>query len=138
VSSGFDSLGEAGVVTEGELLLELEPPMAELPLVLELEDAPLDIPLVLPVEPVVDELLSAPGAGVGVGAEVVGAGVDGAGAGGGVTTLSSFLQAVRPTATMAAMRSERFMFFPLENIITRIGRKTNGRAHCCERLTQSS
>jgi hypothetical protein len=63
------------------------------------------------VLPVPGAVLSAPGAGVGVGAVVEGAA--GAVAGGGVTTLSSFLlQAVRPTATMAAIRSERFMFFP--------------------------
>jgi hypothetical protein len=94
-SSGFDSLGEAGVV----VLLELEP----MPLV-ELD--------VLPAAPGVVEV-SAPGAGVGVGAVVV-EGAVGAGAGAGVTTFSSFLpQAVRPIATRAATRSERFMVFPL-------------------------
>lgn len=46
------------------------------------------------------------GAGVGVGST---AGALGAG-GGVVTVVSSFLQAVRPTARSAAMRSERVMF----------------------------
>jgi hypothetical protein len=98
-------LGEAGVVADGVLLLELAPP------VLELDAAPLpDMPLL--VDPVPDVLVSAPGAGEGVGAVADGAGVGalGAGAGVGVTTLSSFLQAVRPIARMAATRSERFMF----------------------------
>jgi hypothetical protein len=81
------------VVPIGEVLLELE---LELP-----------IPDVLPAEPGVD--VSAPGAGVGEGAVVVDGAVD---AGGGVTTFSSFLlQAVRPIATRATIRSERFMFF---------------------------
>jgi hypothetical protein len=65
----------------------------------------------LEVEPVPGAVVvvSAPGAGVGDG---VGAVVVGAGAGGGVTTFSSFLlQAVRPIATRATIRSERFMFF---------------------------
>jgi hypothetical protein len=65
-------------------------------------------------EPVPGVVVS-PGAGVGVG---VGAGeaVGALGAGGGVATVfSSFLQAVRLTATRAAMRSERVMCsFPLE------------------------
>ena len=48
------------------------------------------------------------GAGVGVG---VGSTAGALGAGGGVVTVvSSFLQAVRPTARRAAIRSERFMF----------------------------
>ena len=46
------------------------------------------------------------GAGVGVGST---AGALGAG-GGVVTVVSSFLQAVRPTARRAAIRSERVMF----------------------------
>jgi hypothetical protein len=67
-----------------------------------------------PVAPGVVVEASAPGAGVGVGAVVVAGAL---GAGGGVTTLaSSFLQAVRPTATRAAMMSERFMFFPFRRI----------------------
>jgi hypothetical protein len=111
ISSGLDSLGEVGIgVVDGELLLELDAaPLPDMPLP--------DVPV--PVEPLPDVLVSAPGAGVGVGAvvegeDVEGAGALGAGAGGGVTTFSSLLlQAVRPTATRAAMRSERFMFFPL-------------------------
>jgi hypothetical protein len=99
-SSGFDSLGEAGEVGVVLELDEAAPPAAPAPV------AP--VPLV--------ELLdvSAPGAGVGVVAvEEDDDGALGDDAGGGVTTvLSSFLpQATRPTATRAAMRSERFMFF---------------------------
>jgi hypothetical protein len=102
--SVFDSLGDEGVLPIGEVLE------------LELDDVPLpDMPLpeVLPAAPVplVDDE-SAPGAGVGVGAVVV----EGVDAGGGVTTFSSFLlQAVRPIATRATTRSERFIIFPLEN-----------------------
>jgi hypothetical protein len=65
----------------------------------------------------VEDAASAPGAGEGVGDVVVDEldelGALGAvDAGGGVTTLfSSFLQAVRPTATSAAMISERVMLF---------------------------
>jgi hypothetical protein len=83
-----------------------------------------EVPPVAPVaEPGVVLVLSAPVAGEGDGAVVDGAA--GAVAGGGVTTFSSFLlQAVRPTASMAAMRSERFMFFPLGDI-TRFLPKTN-------------
>lgn len=57
---------------------------------------------------------ASPGAGEGVGVGA-GAAMGAVGAGGGVVTLvSSFLlQAVRPTATRAANRSERFIFFPL-------------------------
>jgi len=109
-SSGFDSLGEAGVVGDGVLLLELAPPVLEL-------DAPVpDMPLL--VEPVPGVLVSAPEAGDGVGAVADGAGVAalGAGAGVGVTTLSSFLQAVRPITSMAATRSERFMFISFRSI----------------------
>ena len=103
ISSGFDSLGEAGVTTEGEVE-ELAAPPAEL------EEA-------APVPGVV--LASAPGAGEGVGAVVDGAGA--LGAGGGTTTLaSSFLQAVRPTATRAAMMSERFMLFSFRGRISRV------------------
>lgn len=67
-----------------------------------------------PVAPALldDEAASAPGAGVGVGVvdeeEEDAAGALGAG-GGVVTVFSSFLQAVRPTATRAAIRSERVM-----------------------------
>lgn len=95
-SSGFDSLGELGLMGVVDELDEAAPP----PVVLL---AP--VPLV--------ELLeaSAPGAGEGVGAVVV----EGDGAAGGVVTVfSSFLlQAARPITSTAAMRSERFMFFPL-------------------------
>jgi hypothetical protein len=98
--------GDEGVVPIGlvdELELDEEPPVAPV------------------AEPGV--VLSAPVAGEGDGAVVDGAA--GAVAGGGVTTFSSFLlQAVRPTASMAAMRSERFMFFPLGDI-TRFLPKTN-------------
>jgi hypothetical protein len=108
-SSGFDSLGDEGVVPIG-LVDELE-----------LDEA---APPVAPVAPGVVVVLSAPVAGEGDGAVVDGAA--GAVAGGGVTTFSSFLlQAVRPTASMAAMRSERFMVFPLGDI-TRFLPKTNG------------
>lgn len=100
---------------EGVAVLELEPLIPaedEDPLMPLLEDEPLDI---APVEPVLlEELASAPVAGVGEGAVVVdGAGALGAGAGAGAVTVSSFLQAIKPTATMAARTSERFMFFPL-------------------------
>jgi hypothetical protein len=96
----LDSLGDVGVVGEA--------------LVLELEELPaIPLPEVAdPVAPVPEVELdaSAPGAGVGVGAVVV---VDGEDAGGGVVTVfSSFLlQAVRPIATRATTRSERFMIF---------------------------
>jgi hypothetical protein len=106
-SSGFDSLGEEGIGVDGEVLLELAPPLPEL------EAPPLDMPPLL-VDP--DALESAPGAGVGVGVvdddEEEGA----LGAGAGVTTFSSFLQAVKPSARRAAKRSERFMFFPLGDV----------------------
>ena len=93
-SSGFDSLTEEGVCTEG--VGDAAPPAA-------LEDA-------APVAPA-SAFGASPGMGDGVGV-AVGAGALGAGAGGGVTTfVSSFLQAVRPTATRAAMRSERVMLF---------------------------
>jgi hypothetical protein len=124
LSSDFDSLGEAGVVPIGDVVLlelELEPPM----------------PDVLPAEPgVVD--VSAPGAGVGEGAVVVEGAVD---AGGGVTTFSSFLlQAVRPIATRATIRSERFMFFSFSENITRLNPKerTAAMAAVRERPTRSS
>lgn len=85
-----------------------------------------------PVAPVPEVELdeSAPGAGVGVGVVVVVVELvllDGAAAGGGVvTTVSSFLlQAVRPIATRATTRSERFMFFSFRR--TSHGtKKTNG------------
>jgi hypothetical protein len=111
-SSGFDSLGEAGEVGVVVELDEAAPPAAPAPV------AP--VPLV--------ELLdvSAPGAGVGVVA-VEDDGALGDDAGGGVTTvLSSFLpQATSPTATRAAMRSERFIIFPLGEHHT--GCTENGR-----------
>lgn len=94
LSAGFDSLGEAGIgavfVAELELLELLDP--------------------IVFVVLVVFVVSAGAGAGVGVGA---GAATGGVGAGGGVTTFSSFLQAIRPTARMAARRSERFIIFPL-------------------------
>ncbi len=99
----MDSLGELGIGGLVPIGLELE---------LDVLPEP-DIPL--PDVPVPEVDVSAPGAGVGVGAVVDGAGAAGAeGAGGGTTTFSSFLlQAVKPIARAAAMRSERFMIFPL-------------------------
>ena len=104
------------------MLLELdEPPLMPLPEVAE------------PVAPVPDVELeaSAPGAGVGVGVGVVVVVVElvlleGEDAGGGVdTVVSSFLlQAVRPIATRATTRSERFMFFPLGGHHTVLKRRT--------------
>jgi hypothetical protein len=124
------------VLPIGELLeLELEPGV-----VLELElDVPLpDSPDVLPVVPLLEVEVSAPGAGVGDGAVVV----EGVEAGGGVTTFSSFLlQAVRPIATRATTRSERFIFFSFRRGITRIGpenKRTAARAAVRERPTRSS
>jgi hypothetical protein len=100
--SVFDSLGELGVGAIGEVLVELE---------LELEPGVLPMPLVVLLLLVpVSAFGASAGAGVGAGAATGGVG---AGAGGGVTTFSSFLQAMRPTARMAATRSERFIFFPL-------------------------
>ena len=90
----------------GEVLeLELDVPV---PVVVELV---VPVPVVL-VPVVVSAFGASAGAGVGAGAGAATGGV-GAGAGGGVTTFSSFLQAMRPTARMAARRSERFIFFPL-------------------------
>jgi hypothetical protein len=136
VSSGLDSLGEAGVDPIGVLGLELEElPMPEL----ELELEPLDMPLL--VEPVPDVVESEPGAGVGVGAVEDDDEDDGAlgeGAGAGVTTFSSFLQAVRPIARIATSRSERFMIFPLAEHHTELTRRTVGRKLRCRQLTQSS
>lgn len=114
-SSGFDSLGEAGkveVVVDGELPM----PPGEVVVDGELPMPPAELEEAAPVPPgvvVASAFGASAGAGVGVaiGGGVVGA-VD-AGGGGGVTTFSSFLQAVRPTATSAAIRSERFMCFPL-------------------------
>ena len=88
-SSGLDSLGEEGVVTVPDGLDELA----------------------APVPPGGVLASAAPGAGVGAGA---GAATGALGAGGGVVTVfSSFLQAVRPTATRAAIRSERVIFLVL-------------------------
>jgi hypothetical protein len=100
-----------------------ELPMPEL----ELELEPLDMPLL--VEPVPDVVESEPGAGVGVGAveDDEDDGALGEGAGAGVTTFSSFLQAVRPIARIAASRSERFMIFPLGEHHTGFNR-ANGRS----------
>ncbi|MEA3152741.1 MAG: hypothetical protein QOK44_330 [Betaproteobacteria bacterium] len=134
MSSGLDSLGEAGVDPIGVLGLELE----ELPMP-ELELEPLDMPLL--VEPVPDVVESEPGAGVGVGAVEDDDEDDGAlgeGAGAGVTTFSSFLQAVRPIARIATSRSERFMIFPLAEHHTELTRRTVGRKLRCRQLTQSS
>ena len=106
-SVGFDSLTELGIGVVGAigevLELELDVPV---PVVVELV---VPVPVVL-VPVVVSAFGASAGAGVGVGAATGGVG---AGAGGGVTTFSSFLQAMRPTARMAARRSERFIFFPL-------------------------
>ncbi len=125
----MDSLGEVGigVVVPIGLVLELE--LDELP-------EP-DIPL--PEVPVPEVDVSAPGAGVGVGAVVEGAGTTGAeGAGGGTTTFSSFLlQAVKPIARAAAMRSERFMIFPLGEL-HRFCLKKNERPHTPAFLTTYS
>jgi hypothetical protein len=97
----LDSLGEEGI---GVVVDELAAPPAEL-------DA---------AEPVLPGVVvSAPGAGEGVG---VGAGdaVGALGAGGGVVTVfSSFLQAVRLTATRAARRSERVMLFSFGSRVNR-------------------
>jgi hypothetical protein len=102
MSSGLLSVVCAGpgVVVMGgvELLPDIPVPAEPLP----------DIPV--PAAPLEGELMSdldgsAIGAGVGAGEVVVGAG--------GGTVFSSFLpQALRPTATRATKRSERFMFFP--------------------------
>ena len=89
-SSGFDSLDDDGVLG------------------VDMESAGAVV-----VELLLDELdasgaVAGAGAGVGVG---VGSTAGALGAGGGVVTVvSSFLQAVRPTARRAAIRSERFMF----------------------------
>ena len=63
---------------------------------------------------IASDFIASPDIGEGVGAGVGAAtGALGAGGGGVVTFVSSFLlQAVRPTATRAATRSERFIFFP--------------------------
>jgi hypothetical protein len=129
----LDSLGEAGVDPIGVLGLELE----ELPMP-ELELEPLDMPLL--VEPVPDVVESEPGAGVGVGAveDDEDDGALGEGAGAGVTTFSSFLQAVRPIARIAASRSERFMIFPLGEHHTSLTGRTVGRKPGCRQPTQSS
>ncbi|MGZ5230355.1 MAG: hypothetical protein ACXWC3_09990 [Burkholderiales bacterium] len=128
----MDSLGEAGVDPIGVLGLELEElPMPEL----ELAAPPLDMPLL--VEPVPEVVESEPGAGAGVGAVVDDDEDDGAlgeGAGAGVTTFSSFLQAVRPIARSAASRSERFMIFPLGEHHTGLTRRTVGRKPRCRSL----
>ena len=94
--------------------------MDDIGLVEELAAPPAELEEAAPVPPGV-VAASAPVAGDGVGdvldeLDVLGVlGVLGVlAAGGGVMTLaSSFLQAVRPTATSAAMMSERFMLFPL-------------------------
>jgi hypothetical protein len=130
-SLGLDSLGDAGIGGVVPIGLELE--LEVLP-----EALPEDIPEELPEPdiPVPEVDVSAPGAGVGVGAVVEGAGTTGAeGAGGGTTTFSSFLlQAVRPIARAAAMRNERFMIFPLEEL-HRFCMKKNERPHTPAFLT---
>jgi hypothetical protein len=93
-SSGLDSLGEDGIGVDGA--------------VDELAAPPAELEAAAPVLPGV-VVVSALGAGVGAG---VGEAVGALGAGGGVVTVfSSFLQAVRLTATRAAMRSERVIMF---------------------------
>jgi hypothetical protein len=103
LSAGFDSLGELGVGAIGDVLVALE--------------------LVLPVGDVVLVVfVASAGAGAGVGAGA-GAATGGVGAGGGVTIFSSFLQATRATASMAARRSERFIFFSFSRSSTLRTRK---------------
>lgn len=114
--SDFVSLGEAGVVA-----LELDEPAMPLPVAEE------------PVAPMPEVELdaSAPVEGVADGAVVVVVVLlldegedadDGEDAGGVVTVFSSFLlHAVRPIATRATTRSERFMFFPLGVHHTELG-----------------
>ena len=111
-SPGFDSLGELGLIGDALGVLELD------------EAVPPAAPVLLAPVPDVELLdASAPVAGDGVGVVVVllllvlgedaGAGV--------VTVFSSFLlQAERPTTTRAAIRSERFIFYPLEVHHTRV------------------
>lgn len=102
LASGVDA-GTEGV----ELVLDDEPPVAPVPPVV------LDDELAPPGAVVsVDEVALLEDEGV-VGAVVdgAGAGAVGAGAGGAMVLVSSFLQAVRPTATMAASRIERFIVF---------------------------
>jgi hypothetical protein len=96
-------LGEEGVVGEAIPDDELVAPPAEL------EAAAPVPPAVVLVSALVD------GAGVGVGAGVGAAVVDG----GGVTSVvfSSFLHAVTASAIMAAMRSERVMLYPFEQVL---------------------
>ena len=141
VSSDFDSLGDAGiedVLLLGPLIalpLELGALIAP-PLLLELEAAPPAIPLL--VEPLPDVVVS-----VELGADDVeddedGADVLGEGAGAGVVTFSSFLQAVRPIASMATRRSERFIFFPLGGHHTGLGTYERSVKTSDERFTQSS
>ena len=93
--------------------------------VLELDEAvPPAAPVLLAPVPDVELLdASAPLAGDGVGAVVVVLGED---AGGGVVTVfSSFLlQAVKPTTTRAAIRSERFIFFPLGELTRVLAKRT--------------
>ena len=126
-SSGFDSLGEAGLVVE---LDEAAPPAGAV--------------LLAPVLPVLLELLdaSAPGAGVGV-VVVVLLLVLGDEAGGVVTVFSSFLlQAARPTTRAAAIMSERFMFFSSRETSHGLIAKTDGEVDQSlavrERPTRSS
>ena len=104
ISSGFDSLTEEGVDTDGE---------APVPVV-EVDPAPgADVDAAAPADGVASGFgASAAGAGAGCAGAVLGAGALGAGAGAGATTFSSFLPAVRPIATKAAMMSERVMFYP--------------------------
>ena len=113
------------------LLLDAVPPEA-------LDVEPLEVP------PVAVELVSLEAAGAVVELELVEGAVEGAGAGalddgagGGVTTVSSFLQAARPTAMQAARRrSERFMFFPLGTTGGKV--ESNGDRVRVARGTQSS
>ena len=90
MASGVD-----GGTDDGELVLELE--LVE------------PVPPGVVVEPALDGEPASDFGGSGV-VDGVGAGVGAVGAGaGGATVFSSFLQAVRPIAKMAAMRSERFI-----------------------------
>ena len=101
LASGVDA-GTEGV----ELVLDDEPPVAPVPPVVLDELAPPGAVVS------VDEVALLEDEGV-VGAVVdgAGAGAVGAGAGGATVLVSSFLHAVRPTATMAASRIERFIVF---------------------------
>jgi hypothetical protein len=111
MSSGLVSFGCAGIGVVGEVELDAEP----LP----------DIPV--PAAPLEGEVTSDFGdsaIGAGAGEVVVGAG--------GGTVFSSFLQALRPTATRATKRSERFMGFPFRRTSRFESIRTaNNTLSCC-------